>query len=82
MPSFQKIAARVLRNRKVGEDELKMLRQLVYADGKVNRLEADFLVDLHNRLLRCGGPWGRRCSVVCRLGTGGVGCQDAVPSLS
>jgi uncharacterized tellurite resistance protein B-like protein len=50
MPNFQQIARHVLSKGKVDEDELRMLRQVLYADGKIDRREIDFLVDLHNQL--------------------------------
>src|SRR5580765_835953 len=35
---------------KVGGRELEALRHALYADGKIDRAEADFLVELHKRV--------------------------------
>src|SRR5690242_14880609 len=50
MPNWQDTEARMLAKDKVEDHELEGLRQAVYADGKVNRAEADFLIDLYKRL--------------------------------
>jgi hypothetical protein len=40
----------VLANGRVDGNELEVLRRHLYADGKVGRREADFLVELHKRV--------------------------------
>jgi uncharacterized tellurite resistance protein B-like protein len=46
MANFQRIAERVAVNGGLEDQELGGLRRVVYADGKVNRQEADFLARL------------------------------------
>jgi hypothetical protein len=50
MPNWPEIEGRVVAKGKVEDHDLEGLRQAVYADGKINREEADFLVDLYRRL--------------------------------
>jgi uncharacterized tellurite resistance protein B-like protein len=40
----------ILANGKVDSHELEVLRRELYADGKIDRAEADFLVELHKRV--------------------------------
>src|SRR5437868_14006447 len=42
----------ILANGKVEGPEMEQLRQVLYADGKIDRQEADFLVELHKRVQR------------------------------
>jgi len=49
MLSLREIEERVLANGRVEGHELTTLRTLLYADGKIDRKEADFLVELHKR---------------------------------
>jgi uncharacterized tellurite resistance protein B-like protein len=48
--NLREIEERILAVGRVGEHEVELLRQLLYADGKVDRQEADFLVELHKRV--------------------------------
>jgi DNA-binding ferritin-like protein (Dps family) len=50
MLHLQEIEHEILRNGKVDGHELEVLRQQVYASGKIERPEADFLVELHKRV--------------------------------
>ena len=52
MPNLRKLMEDVLANGKVDSAELEMLRRELYADGKITRQEADFLVELHKRVQR------------------------------
>src|SRR4051794_3320405 len=49
MPNFREIEERILANGRVEGEDLEVLRRFLYADGKVGRPEADFLVELHKR---------------------------------
>ena len=49
MLSLREIEERVLANGRVEGHELATLRTLLYADGKIDRKKADFLVELHKR---------------------------------
>jgi uncharacterized tellurite resistance protein B-like protein len=49
MPTFRELADRVLANGRVEGHDLEVLRHALYADGKINRKEADFLVELYKR---------------------------------
>jgi hypothetical protein len=42
----------ILANGKVEGNELEVLRRELYADGKIDRREADLLVEMHKRLQR------------------------------
>lgn len=44
------IEERVVANGRVEGHEVEMLRELLYADGKIEREEADFLVVIHKRV--------------------------------
>lgn len=50
MPNLPEIEERVIANGRVDGHELEVLRRLLYADGKIGRKEADFLVELHKRV--------------------------------
>jgi uncharacterized tellurite resistance protein B-like protein len=50
MLPFRKIEQEILAIGRVNGPELEVLRQLIYADGKVDRPKADFLVELHKRV--------------------------------
>jgi hypothetical protein len=50
MLPLREIEERVLANGKVDGHELDMLRQALYRDGKIDRDEANFLVELHKRV--------------------------------
>jgi len=52
MLQLRELEERVLANGRVEGPELELLRQVLYADGKVDRQEADFLVVLHKRVQR------------------------------
>lgn len=48
--TLREIEERVLANGRVDGHELEALRQLLYADGRIKREEADFLVELRKRV--------------------------------
>ena|SRR5438445_5855987 len=50
MPNLREIEERVLANGRVDSTELEALRALLYAEGKIDRKAADFLVELHKRV--------------------------------
>ena len=51
MPTtLREIEERIIANGRVDGHELEALRRLLYADGKISRKEADFLVELHKRV--------------------------------
>src|ERR1700687_3328150 len=50
MLNLQEIKQAVLANGRVDGTELKALREHLYATGKIERREADFLVELHKRV--------------------------------
>jgi hypothetical protein len=50
MLTFSQIQHDILAIGKVEGKELKVLRRRVYADGKIDRQTADFLVELHKRV--------------------------------
>lgn len=50
MPLLQEIEQAILANGKVDGPELEALRRQLYAGGKIERREADFLVELHKRV--------------------------------
>ena len=50
MLQLQEIEQAILANGRVDGPELEALRQQVYAGGKIERREADFLVELHKRV--------------------------------
>jgi len=50
MPDLRQIEQDILATGKVERHELEVLRRVLYADGKISRREADFLVELHKRV--------------------------------
>src|ERR1700730_10083578 len=50
MPNLREIEGKILANGRVDTPELEILRKELYADGKIDRQEADFLVELHKRV--------------------------------
>jgi hypothetical protein len=50
MPYLRQIGQDILATGRVDSDELEVLRWEMYADGKIDRREADFLVELHQRM--------------------------------
>ena len=52
MPNYRAIVKRVDAQGSVEKHQVEALRQVIYADGKINRTEADFLVELHRRVRR------------------------------
>jgi tellurite resistance protein len=50
MQNLRAIEGKILANGRVDTPELEMLRRELYADGKIDRQEADFLVELHKRV--------------------------------
>ncbi len=50
MQNLRAIEEKILANGRVDTPELEMLRKELYADGKIDRQEADFLVELHKRV--------------------------------
>jgi hypothetical protein len=50
MLKLREIEQTILGNGRVDGPELEALRRHLYADGKIDRTEADFLVDLHKRV--------------------------------
>ncbi|MBV9122078.1 MAG: hypothetical protein JO112_01800 [Planctomycetes bacterium] len=52
MPNLRQLEEDILATGKVDSEKLEMLRRELYADGKIDRREADFLVELHKRVQR------------------------------
>src|SRR5262249_59443385 len=52
MLQLRQLLEGVLANGKVEGHELEVLRRELYADGKIDRSEADFLVEMHKRVQR------------------------------
>jgi hypothetical protein len=50
MQNWQEIEQAILANGRVDGPELELLRQKLYAGGKIERRDADFLVELHKRV--------------------------------
>jgi hypothetical protein len=50
MPDLRQIEHDVLARGRVDGHELEVLRRQLYAGGKIERREADFLVELHKRV--------------------------------
>ena len=50
MPDLRQLEHDVLARGRVDSHELEVLRRRLYAGGKVERREADFLVELHKRV--------------------------------
>lgn len=60
MANLQQLMADVLAEGRIEGQAIERLRQELYADGKIDRAEADFLVELHKRVQRPTGPaWER-----------------------
>ena len=47
---MREITERIVANGRVEHHEIKVLEQLLYSDGKIDRKEANFLVKLHKRV--------------------------------
>jgi hypothetical protein len=47
---MREIEDQIVANGRVEDHELRMLEQLLYADGKIDRKEANFLVEIHKRV--------------------------------
>ena len=58
MLTLRELEERVLANGRVEGHDLDVLRQVLYADGKIDRTEADFLVELHKRVQHRAAPAG------------------------
>jgi hypothetical protein len=56
MADLQRLVMDVLANGRVEGQEIDRLRQALYADGKIDRCEADVLVEMHKRVQRPTGP--------------------------
>ncbi len=52
MLQLRQLMEDILANGKVSGDEMEILRRELYADGKIDRREADWLVEMHKRLQR------------------------------
>ena len=50
MQNWQEIEQAILANGRVDGSELELLRHKLYAGGKIDRRDADFLVELHKRV--------------------------------
>ena len=50
MMNLRAIEEKILANGRVDTPELELLQHELYADGKIDRKEADFLVELHKRV--------------------------------
>lgn len=50
MTNLRKLEEQILANGKVTSQDLEVLKRELYADGKIDRAEADFLVELHKRV--------------------------------
>lgn len=50
MQPLLKIKQEILAKGKIDSPELEVLRQQLYADGKIDRRGAEFLVELHKRV--------------------------------
>src|SRR5438105_810805 len=50
MRTLRELEERILAIGRVDGEELAVLRQVLYADGRIDRKEADFLVELHKRV--------------------------------
>jgi hypothetical protein len=56
MAKLQELRAEVLMRGRIEGQTVERLRNELYADGKIDRAEADFLVELHKRFERPTGP--------------------------
>ena len=52
MANLPQLLHNILANGKVDTPELEILKRELYTDGKIDRQEADFLVELHKRVQR------------------------------
>lgn len=59
MPTLRELKAKVLADRGFDGPALAVLAELLYADGRIDRAEADFLVELHRRVERVCDPFER-----------------------
>lgn len=50
MRRMREIEESIIANGRVENQELKLLEKLLYGDGKIDRKEANFLVELHKRV--------------------------------
>ncbi len=50
MPNLREIEERLLAEGRVNEHGVELLRQVLDANGRINREKADFLVELHKRM--------------------------------
>jgi uncharacterized tellurite resistance protein B-like protein len=50
MTNLRALEERIIANNRVEGHEIRVLRELLYADGKIDREEADFLVVVHKRV--------------------------------
>lgn len=50
MKDFRQIEHDILAHGRVDDKDLEVMRQQLYANGTINRREADFLVELHKRV--------------------------------
>jgi len=56
MANLQQLMTDVLADGRIDGQAIERLRRELYADGKIDRAEADFLVELHKRVQRPTGP--------------------------
>ena len=47
---MREIEERIVANGRVEDHEIKVLEQLLYSDGKIDRKDANFVVELHKRV--------------------------------
>lgn len=52
MTNYRALMEKILADGKVEGHEVEQLRVLLYADGKIDRKEAEFLIELHKRVER------------------------------
>jgi uncharacterized tellurite resistance protein B-like protein len=50
MTNLRQLEQEILSNGRVDGPEIERLRKELYADGKIDRKEADFLIELHKRV--------------------------------
>jgi hypothetical protein len=53
MRQIRELGDQIVANGRVEDHEIKMLEKLLYSDGKVDRKEANFLVEIHKRVEVC-----------------------------
>lgn len=56
MANLRQLMVELLSKGRVDSQDMEHLRRELYADGKIDREEADFLVELHKRIQRPNGP--------------------------